>query len=288
VTVLTPVRASGSASQTRTRDAVLRSAGIAVTLLATLLLTFVGYLYFLSGVQEARAQTTLYAQLAGELTQGIGPVGATTPGSPVAILDIPQIGIHNDVVVEGTSPEDLTEGPGLLRDTVLPGQAGISVIFGRRATFGAPFARIPQLIKGDIITATTSQGVADYVVISVSDSAKPVPFSEITNQLLLVTADSSLAPAHYVEVEAKLTSKAQQEPGNLPEVGPSEAALGRDAYALIPAAFWALLLAVIAFGGSYLAARWSKWPAWLVTIPLVLAVTWNLYQALSALLPNLY
>jgi sortase A len=71
-------------------------------------------------------------------------------------------------------------------------------------------------------------------------------------------------------------------------VGPSEAALGRDAYALIPAAFWALLLAVIAFGGSYLAARWSKWPAWLVTIPLVLAVTWNLYQALSALLPNLY
>jgi sortase A len=288
VTVVTEVRPASTAAPPSTRDVVLRSVGIAVTLLATLLLTFVGYLYFLSGVQEARAQTTLYAELAGELSQGVAPVGPTTPGSPVAILNIPQIGIHNDVVVEGTSPEDLTEGPGLLRDTVLPGQAGISVIFGRRATFGAPFARIPQLIKGDIITATTSQGVADYVVIGVASSAKPVPFHEITNQLLLVTADSALTPAHYVEVEAKLASKAQQEPGNLPEIGPSEVALGHDDYALIPTAFWALLLAAVAFGGSYLAARWSRWPAWLVTIPLVLAIAWNLYQALSALLPNLY
>jgi sortase A len=288
VSVLTPVRPAEAASPTKTRDVVLRLVGVTVTLLAVLLLTFVGYLYFLSGVQEARAQTTLYAELAGELAQGTAPVGATAPGKPVAILNIPQIGIHNDVVVEGTSPEDLTQGPGLLRDTVLPGQAGISVIFGRRATFGAPFSRISQLIKGDIVTATTSQGVAGYVVISVSDSVKPVPFHELSNQLLLVTADSALAPSHYIEVEAKLASRAQQEPGNLPQVGPSEVALGRDDYALIPTAFWALVLAAIAFAGSYLAARWSKWPAWLVTVPLVLAVVWNLYQALSALLPNLY
>ena len=54
------------------------------------------------------------------------------------MLDIPAIGIANMVVVEGTSPENLTLGPGHLRDTPLPGQAGISVVFGRRATFGAP------------------------------------------------------------------------------------------------------------------------------------------------------
>jgi hypothetical protein len=59
------------------------------------------------------------------------------------------------------------------------------------------------------------------------------------NTLLLVTADSSLTPAHYVEVEAKLTTAA-------------------------------------------------RWPAWIAAIPVIIAITWNLYQTLSALLPNLY
>jgi len=48
----------------------------------------------------------------------------------VALLSIPAIGISAMVVVEGTTPENLTLGPGHLRDTPLPGQAGISVIFG--------------------------------------------------------------------------------------------------------------------------------------------------------------
>ncbi|MGD0554744.1 MAG: sortase [Streptosporangiaceae bacterium] len=273
--------------QRRHSDA-LRGIGVAVTLLAALMLTFVGYLYFFSGVQEARAQSALYPKLQYELAQGIAPVGATTPGNPVAVLSIPAIGLHNTVVVEGTSPEDLTLGPGLLRDTVLPGQAGISVIFGRRATFGATFGRVPALRAGDLVTAVTSQGVATYEVIGVSSSAKPVPFREYDNTLLLVTADSSLTPSHYVEVEAKLRSSAQQEPGGLPAVGQSEVALGRDPYALIPALGWALLLAATAFAGSYAAGRWARWPAWIATIPVVLAITWNLFQALSALLPNLY
>lgn len=267
---------------------VMWSAGLAVTLLAALLLSFVGYLCFLSGVQEARSQDTLYVKLAGELANGLAPVGATAPGNPVAILNIPAIGIRNTVVVEGTSPEDLTEGPGLMRDTVLPGQAGISVIFGRRATFGAPFGRLPDLRSGAVITATTSQGVSSYQVIGVSSSEKPVPFSEIENQLLLVTADSSLTPAHYVEVEARLISAAKQEPGGLPRVTPAEVALGRDSYALIPAMAWAIALAAAAFAGSYAAARWARWPAWIAVIPVVLAVAWNLYQSLSALLPNVY
>jgi sortase A len=266
----------------------VHSAGIAVTLLAALLLTFVGYLYFLSGVQEARAQVTLYTKLQSELSQAVAPVGATAPGNPVAVLNIPAVGVHNTVVVEGTSPENLTEGPGLLRDTVLPGQAGISVIFGRRATFGAPFGRLPGLRKGDIITATTGQGVSTYQVISVSSSDRPVPFSQINDQLLLVTADSSLTPAHYVEVETALKSAAQQEPGGLPAVTPAEVARGRDLYTLIPAMAWAIALALTAFAGSYAAARWSRWPAWIATIPVVLAITWNLFQALTALLPNLY
>jgi sortase A len=274
------------------------------------ILGFVGYLYFLSGVQEARAQTTLYARLQGELAGAVAPTGpvipghpaspaslAAVPGDPVAVLDIPAIGISNLVVVEGTTPENLTLGPGHLRDTPLPGQAGISVVFGRRATFGGPFGSLPLLKPGALITTTTSQGEARYRVIAVSDSSKPVPFSQIPDQLLLVTADSAIAPAHYIEVEAKflnvvVADTAQSTPfpesGYFPQVSAAEAALGRDSYALIPAMAWAIALAAVALLGSYLAVRWARWPAWIVTIPVLVAIVWNLYQALSALLPNLY
>jgi sortase A len=288
----------------------VKSVGVALTLLALVILGFVGYLYFLSGVQEARAQTNLYARLQGELAQAVAPTGpvipghpaspaslAAAPGDPVAVLSIPAIGVSNMVIVEGTSPENLTLGPGHLRDTPLPGQAGVSVVFGRRATFGGPFGNLPLLKKGAVITTITSQGEARYQVIAVSDSSQPVPFSQLENQLLLVTADSKIAPAHYIEVEAKFVdavvagtkqSTPFPESGYFPQVSAAEAALGRDSYALIPAMAWAIALAAAALLGSYLAVRWARWPAWIVAIPVLAAILWNLYEALSALLPNLY
>lgn len=253
-----------------------------------MILGFVGYLYGLSGVQEARAQTTLYARLRGELAQATAPTGPVTAGSPVAILTIPAIGLRHVVVVEGTSPENLTLGPGHLRDTPLPGQAGISVVFGRRASFGGPFGRVPSLRSGDVIEATTSQGIASYQVLRVSNSTRPVPFSELPNQLLLVTADSAVAPAHYIEAEAKLRTAVQPTPASRPQIAEDEVALGRDFYALIPAMAWAIALAAAAICGSVAAGRWSRWPAWIAAIPVVLAITWNFYQSVAALFPNLY
>jgi len=293
--------AAASQAKARSSDSTVRSIGVTLTLLALVILGFVGYLYVGSAVQEARSQTILYARMQGELGHGTAPTGpaipghpvtpsslAAVPGDPIALLDIPAIHLSDVVIVEGTSAEDMTLGPGHLRDTPFPGQAGISVVFGRRATFGAPFADVPQLRKGDLITTITSQGLAHYTVIAVSNSSKPVPFSELPNQLLLVTADSQIAPAHYIEVEAKLLTSPQPESGYLPSVSSAEVALGRDPYALIPAMAWAIALAAAALCGSLLAARWSRWGAWLVTIPVIIAIVWNLYESLSALLPNLY
>ena len=294
----------------RPADPALRSVGIALTLLAVVILGFVGYLYGLSGIQEARAQTTMYAQLRGELSMALAPTGpaipghpaspsslAANPGDPIASITIPALGITNMVVVEGTTPENLTLGPGHLRDTPFPGQAGVSVIFGRRATFGGPFRDLPELQKGAVINTFTSQGEARYQVIAVSDSSKPVPFSSIPNQLLLVTADSTNVPAHYIEVEAKflddinagtVSSTPFPESGYFPAVGAAETPLGRNFYALITAMAWAIALAAAAVLGTFLAARWQRWPAWITTVPVLLAVLWNLYESLSALLPNLY
>ena len=86
-----------------------------------------------------RVQHDAYATFRTELAQAIAPTGPTdpanpkqllTPGSPVAILTIPEIGL-NAVVLEGTTGAVLEGGPGHLRDTQLPGQVGFSEITGQ-------------------------------------------------------------------------------------------------------------------------------------------------------------
>lgn len=283
-----PAPPPAAAPSLQGRDAVVRGFGIAVTLLAVLVLGFAGYLYFLSGVQEARAQTSMYATLQQELSKATAPLGSPVPGTPVAVLSIPAIGVRNEVVVEGTSPENLTLGPGHLRDTPLPGQAGISVLYGRRATFGAPFSRVPGLRPGDKITVTTGQGTHLYVVKLTGDSRGRILVNRAPNQLMLLTADSRIAPSHYTEVDADLTSSVQVNPGGRAGVSPAEIALGNDPAALILCLAWGLALALVAAGGTMAVIRWSKWPGYLVIVPIALAVAWNLYQNLAALLPNLY
>jgi sortase A len=275
------------------RGNVVVGIGVAVTLLGLLMLGFVAYLYWLSGLQEARAQTGMYANLRAELAAGLAPLGSASsgpipPGSPVAILNISAIGVHNQVVVEGTTPENLTLGPGHLRSSALPGETGIAVLYGKRVTFGGPFAKIPELLPGEEIQVTTGQGTSTYVVKVVGDSRFRILIDPAPNQLILLTADSAFAPSHYVEVEATLTSTPRANPGGRPAISPAEVALANDPTALIQCLAWAMALALVSVGGTYLFVRWSKWPAYLVTIPIAIAVTWNFYESLAALLPNLY
>jgi sortase A len=269
---------------------VLQGAGVGLLLLAVVVLGFVGYLYFLSGVQEARSQAVLYQRLQEQLAQigGIvAPLGPTAPGSPIAVLDIPSIGIHDMVVVEGTSPENLMLGPGHLRDTPYPGQAGVSEIFGRRATFGGPFARLDQLRPGAFIETITGQGEATYTVEAVGNSKERIVDSA-PNRLLLFTASSPVVPSYYVEVDAHLTTAPRPSPGVVHEINAPEEVLAGDTGALVLTWTWALALILVSAVGTLAATRWSPWAAYLVIVPVALAVLWNLYQNLAALLPNLY
>ena len=264
-----------------------RTIGLSLSLLGVLILGFAAYLYGLSGVQESRSQTVLYSQLRGQLGNAVAPVGPATPGQPVAILDIPSIGVHDMVVVEGTSAESLMRGPGHLRSTPLPGQGGVSVIFGRRATFGAPFGRLTQLRPGDKITAITGQGTSSYEVRALGGSARQID-DPAPNRLLLLTAGSATIPRYYLYADADLLSAVQPSPGNLPDITPAETALSGDTGALALALLWALALVLGSAGATVAALRWSPWLAWLAAAPVVLAVLWNLYQSLAALLPNVY
>jgi sortase A len=287
---------SGQAQPARAGRAVkarptLQLVGAGLSLLGVFMLGFVGYLYGFSGLGEARAQRTLYQTFRvelGDLGTEVAPIAATTPGAPVAVLNIPAIGINNMIVVEGTSPEDLTLGPGHLISTPLPGEYGVSVIFGRRATFGAPFGRLTELKAGDKIMVTTGQGKnMTYTVAAEGDSSHLVE-DPAPNRLLLFTSCSAVVPTSYCYYDADLTSSPQPDPGGRPAPTSAELPLAGDPSVLVLTMMWGLALVIVSAAGTIAAARWSPWLAYLAAAPVVLAVLWNLYQNLAALLPNLY
>ena len=269
------------------RPPVPRGIGVGLILLGVFLLGFVGYLYGLSAIQEARVQSNSFTTLRNELSQQIAPLGAVKPGTAVAILNIPAIGIKDMVVVEGTSPENLQLGPGHVRDTPLPGQTGVAQIIGRRATFGAPFARLLELRRGATLTVVTGQGTARYTVVARGDSGHLVE-DPAPNRLLLITSCSAFIPTSYCYLDADLTSAPQQDPGGRPAITSSEAPLSGDGGALVLTLVWGLALVIVSAAGTVAAARWSPWLAYLAAAPPALAVLWNLYQSLAALLPNVY
>ena len=275
----------------------LRMAGAIATLLVLFAAGFFVYLYGLSHVSEARAQSAMFKNFVAQLQLGTAPVtpypaGQNSPPlaekTPVAVLNIPQIGLRDVVVVEGTSSPDLTLGPGHVPASALPGQAGVSFIYGKVATYGAPFAHLMRLNRGDRFTVTTGQGTATYVVESFGTSASPAP-ADADNRLVLETAASSFQPGSAVQVSADLVSAPQANPGDWPPIPAQDSDMAIDAAdSLVPLMLWsqALLLAVIA--ATIAAHRWSRWGTYLLMAPVVMALLWCVYENLAGLLPNLY
>ncbi len=161
---------------------------------------FVLYAVVLTPFQEQRKQSELYSQYRYALSQQVATVGdnpdpfnrgvAIPPGTPVALISAPSIGVQDTVVVEGTASGDLMSGPGHKRNTVLPGQAGISVIFGRASLFGGPFGALSSARKGDEIRVITGQGEFTYVVDGIRRARDPLPqpLADGAGRLVLVSA----------------------------------------------------------------------------------------------------
>lgn len=260
--------------------------GLSLMLLGGLLCGYVFYLFALSPIQEAHMQHNLYATLRGQMQQAIAPLGSPKPGTAVAVMEIPRIGLRA-VVVEGTTATVMTRGPGHRRDTPLPGQFGVSEIYGHRTIFGAPFRDLPSLLVGDTIKVTTGQGLATYQVRGFGDGGHPF-LDRSPNRLVLITADSSWIPGHWIQVDAQLTSAPQPDPGGRPFVGPGEKALERDDSVLVLTMIWGMALVIAAAIGTALAHSWSRRTTYLALSPVVVAIVWNLYENFSSLQPNVY
>jgi sortase A len=147
-----------------------------------LLLLFVAYQLWGTGLQESRSQRSLTHEFE-KVLEAAAPTPPPTakPGEPaptttttepplpppsgkaVAMLEIPKIGLRK-AVVQGVGVPDLKRGPGHYPDTPMPGQVGNAAIAGHRTTYGAPFFRLNELQNDDVIRVRTLQGLFEYKV----------------------------------------------------------------------------------------------------------------------------
>jgi sortase A len=273
---------------------------LAVVMVLSLVAVFLGVFAFgLSGLQEQRNQHQLYAELRGLLdpSSPIAPkIGGQIPnGWPVALLNAPAAGMHNVVVVEGTSSGELLNGPGHLANTPLPGQVGESILIGKRVTAGAPFAGITRLRRGDLITVRTGQGPFRFRVEGRLVAGGPRPKIAHNGGLLtLVTSNGpgflgQLAPDSLVYVDAKLVSKPVATPKHQPKtVQPLEIQGHNDPAAWPFVALWSLAISATTVIWWMLWRRWGILQAWIVAAPVMFAVLWGFSTEAMRLLPNAY
>jgi sortase A len=256
-------------------------------------------LVVLSGFQERSAQQAAFDSFRADLATGTAPIAAINdedqalrPGTPMAYLEIPAIGVRQ-VVLEGTSSSVLFDGPGHRRDSPFPGAPGPTVIFGRRATFGGPFSEIGDLEEGDAIRITTGAGEFDYEVIGLrlEGDPSPPPLEAGQGRMQLVTAGGRpYVPDGVLRVDAELMSTPQSG-GSAPHTAKSlpdpDAIMASDTTALWALALWmqALLIVTVAFVWAW--HRWGRARAWIVGFPVLLLVGLLLAEQVARLLPNL-
>jgi len=248
----------------------------------------------LSGFSQARDQHLLYDDFRQELAAATAPTGPIVPaGDPVALLTVPQLGI-SQVVVEGTASGDLLAGPGHRRDTVLPGQAGVSLVYGRATTYGAPFRHITELERGDQIVVQTGQGRTVFQVDGVRRAGDPLPTPVTGEQarLTLVTAQSSGALAGLRAHDAVFVDATAAEGQPFPAGRPTAVPESEKAMAVETTALPTLALALgllVALTAAVVAARqrWSTALVWVIASPVAIALSWFTTDAVMRLLPNL-
>jgi sortase A len=278
-------RAAKQSSRTDISSAISRG----LTTFSLLVLAMLVFLFVLSGFAEARTQVGLQRRFAKSVDTQVAPTGGVIDnGVPVADLRIPAIGLHQ-VVVQGTTSGVLRGGPGHLRVTPLPGQAGNSVIFGRREAYGGPFRRVNSLRKGDTISVWTAQGRAQYEVDEVfttnASRGGALATTAGENQLTLVTSDPKFVATNRLYVQAHLVEKPWIASTDSNPVTRAELGLSGETDGLMSLVLWLEVLLVATVGSVWLWRRWSRWSAYLVCVPIVLASAWIVFENITKLLP---
>ena len=171
----------------------------------TLLLLFVVYQLWGTGLRESREQDRLEKKFAA-IVQTAGSTGSPDSleplparGEPVSRIKIPRIGVDK-VLVGGVDMESLKKGPGLFPGSPLPGQLGNVAIAGHRTTYGAPFEDLDRVAVGDEIVFETPTGTRTYRVHKEPYNVYP------SNVEVVATKDPTRATVTLVTCTPKYTS----------------------------------------------------------------------------------
>jgi sortase A len=298
---------------------VIGAIGRVLVTVGLLILLFVAYQLWGTGIYEARAQSDLESQFDRELsreesqstaTTASGSTSTTTPvelppvpaaGDPVGVIKIDKIGVDK-VVVEGTSVPDLRKGPGHYAASAMPGQLGNAAIAGHRTTYGAPFGDLDQLARGDTISVRTLSGTWEYVLtddpFAVNPSQTEVldpTIDESTGQplatLTLTTCEPKYQASERLIVKAQLSDASRRPP--LPASDQRsqlvlDTGLSGGSESRAPVYLWGLIAAVV--GGLWwlLFHRYPRWTTWVAgAIPFLVAL-FVFYTYLERVLPNNY
>ena len=300
---------------------VVRGIGKTLISVGVLLLLFVVYQLWGTGLTHDREQRDLRSQFARQLAApaAADPV-VTTPGAPTtaappttapaplvegdaaAVIAIPKIGL-DEVVVEGVGVDDLKKGVGHYPDTKMPGEAGNAALAGHRTTYGQPFNRLDELAMGDEISMTTRAGTFRYSVMEkkiVSPEAIEVLDDTPDNRLTLTTCNPKYSAAERLIIVAQLMGPPINVPvvpaGTTPTTAPprsSELAAGIDRPGLSgagaanrPAIAWAILAGSI-WLAAWAVGRWTgrRWTSYIVAAPVFLVALFVFFENVARLLP---
>jgi sortase A len=298
---------------------VVRGTGKALIALGVIILLFVVYQLWGTGLTHDREQRALRKDFARQLAapadvspgssatpttaapSGTVPV-ALAPGEAAAVIAIPKIGL-DEVIVEGVGVEDLKKGVGHYPDTKMPGETGNAALAGHRTTYGAPFNRIDELGTGDPITVTTRAGTFQYAVMEkkvVTPEEVSVLDDTTDNRLTLTTCHPKYSAAERLIVVARLLGPAVDAPAATPPrpdtttaprsrelAAPSDrAGLSGASAANRPAIAWGIIAASV-WLAAWAVGRWTgqRWAAYIVGTPLFLVALFLFFENVARLLP---
>lgn len=303
---------------------VISGTGRALITLGLLILLFVAYQLWGTGIYEARAQNDLKqefqedlrkrGQQTPETTAPTAPAVTTTTlapleapslpveGEAVARIRVPKIGIDK-IVVEGTTVEDLRKGPGHYVGTPLPGQIGNAGIAGHRTTYGAPFGDLDQLAMGDEIFVQTLTGNWRYVLSEDPFAVKPsqtevlLPRTEvnpITGQeetlttLTLTTCHPKYSASERLIVVARLEDAKPPAPAPPPPTEKLTFGLTGERESRAPTVIWGIITALIGLLWWLWFHRHPRWTTWVSGVLPFAASLAVFYYFLERVLPNNY
>jgi sortase A len=159
----------------------IRGTGELLVTAGVVILLFVAYELWWTGLTTKHDQTKLVAGLQQQWARPAGAVPTIPPfGSGLAILYVPRLGRHYKfAIVQGTSTADLIKGPGHYPGTALPGQLGNFAVAGHRTTYLHPFYDIDRLRPGDAIVVETRATWFTYRVQNIPHT--PAKYQEIVS-----------------------------------------------------------------------------------------------------------